>query len=316
MENCPRTVGLVMKACTIISVAAMVLGCGPGGGRGGSRGSSGHDAYHHGDVAEHGDEDAYVPPFGDVIEDWLDTDELDAGSGPGEPLCEFGGTYNGSWSIKKDDDVQRIEPCQVITGDLEISYCSLENITLNNLREVGGLLRVRNNASLKRVTLNGLKKVGHAFHFTDNPAVDWMNYSALTEIGNNLTVRNNDALASVEMTYLETVGRSIEVEGNAVISAIYIKATQVEHSVEVKQNPKLTKIIMESIQEIGHELKVHHNVELIQLFLPYLKCVGAKVDIGHNDAYPACLVDSLYDAVKDCASKPTLYNQGNDGACP
>lgn len=113
-----------------------------------------------------------------------------------------------------------VGPCLVLTGDLTIENSSLVVLDgLEVVREVGGTLRVRDNAQLKSLRgLREVKSVGRHLRVQRNAELTRLGLEALTTVVDDVVVEDNGALSLGIVDALVqriTVGGDVLTSGNA-----------------------------------------------------------------------------------------------------
>lgn len=173
---------------------------------------------------------------------------------PGRPKCPVDRT----WMITGQDDVEAHAGCstasavtirsgatinlaplralETITGDLMVGpTVGMEELSLLELREVGGSIRVVANGSLRgmflprleragqiavegnavlmTISLSRLERVASSFVISENSSLELVDLSGLVSVGKDLVITQNNQLALIEADRLSKV-LELRIEGN------------------------------------------------------------------------------------------------------
>ena len=176
-------------------------------------------------------------------------------------------TCDNSYTITNQADVNALEACTIITGNLileDIEDTPLDLTPLANLTRINRDLIINNNDSL--ASLAGLEN--------------------LTEIGGNLLIEDNDSLASLAgLENLETVGGSVDIDDNDLVISLEPLAnlTTIGGFLDI-DNTALTDLTgLGALASIGGELFINQNDQLTSLAgLNSLTSIGSYLEITGN----------------------------------
>ncbi len=116
------------------------------------------------------------------------------------PSCEDG-FWPGDVVVEQIDDMQKLQGCRYIEGNLHVTYGDITNLyPLHNLLAVGGDLRIEHNDNLTSLQgLDSLMEVEGNFYISDNNSLWDLNHlTTLIDIGGSLVISANDSLESLE----------------------------------------------------------------------------------------------------------------------
>ena len=118
---------------------------------------------------------------------------------------DFTGCEDGFWSgdvvVAQIDDMQKLQGCRYIQGNLSIAHGDFTNLyPLNDLMTVGGDLRIEHNDNLTSLQgLDSLMEVEGNLYISDNNSLWDLNHlTSLIDIGGSLVISANDSLESLE----------------------------------------------------------------------------------------------------------------------
>jgi hypothetical protein len=116
--------------------------------------------------------------------------------------------------------LQALRTLETLTGDLVIGpTVGLEELSLAELREVGGAIQVESNNSLRTLLLPRLERAGR------------------------IDVESNAALSTISMPRLDSVESSLVVTGNGSLELLYVSAvTRIGKDLVIANNPKLALV--------------------------------------------------------------------------
>jgi hypothetical protein len=117
---------------------------------------------------------------------------------------------------------------ETITGDLAIGpTVGLDEVSLPELREVGGTIKITSNGSLHGVFLPRLEQAGR-FEIESNAALTSIALPRLVTSRGSLVVAQNGSLELIDLSELATVGKDLVIADNPVLTLIEAgKLTQV-----------------------------------------------------------------------------------------
>lgn len=166
--------------------------------------------------------------------------------GPGMPACPTDRTV----IIAGQEDVAKLVTCttlssvtirtgasidlgglrglETITGDLAIGpTVGLDEVSLPELREVGGTVKITSNGSLHGVFLPRLEQAGR-FEIESNVALTSIALPRLVTSRGSLVIVQNAGLELIDLSELTTVGKDLVIADNASLKTIEAgKLTQV-----------------------------------------------------------------------------------------
>jgi hypothetical protein len=117
---------------------------------------------------------------------------------------------------------------ETITGDLAIGpTLGLDEVSLPELREVGGTIRITSNGSLHGVFLARLETAGR-FEIESNAALTSIALPRLVTSRGSLVIAQNGSLEIIDLSELTTVGKDLVIADNPLLTLIEAgKLTQV-----------------------------------------------------------------------------------------
>jgi hypothetical protein len=190
---------------------------------------------------------------------------------------DFFGCEDGYWAgdvvIEQIYDMQKLQGCRYIQGNLSVVYGDFTNLyPLHDLLTIGGDLRIEHNDSLTSLQgLDSLLEVEGNCYISDNNSLWNLNHlTTLVDIGGNLVISANNSLESLEGSdSLLFIGGDLRISSN----------------MELMDIEGLDKL----------------------LFLD-----GDYLEISNNLAFPSCEADDLIDRILASGFTCTIDIHGND----
>ncbi len=109
---------------------------------------------------------------------------------------------------------------ETITGDLAVGpTVGLEEVSLPELREVGGTIKITSNGSLHGVFLPRLETAGR-FEIEANSALTSIALPRLVTSRGSLVIAQNGSLELIDLSELATVGKDLVITDNPVLTLI------------------------------------------------------------------------------------------------
>lgn len=117
---------------------------------------------------------------------------------------------------------------ETITGDLAVGpTVGLDEVSLPELREVGGTVRITSNGSLHGVFLARLETAGR-FEIESNASLTSIAMPRLVTSRGSLVIAQNGSLELIDLSELATVGKDLVIADNPLLTLIEAgKVTQV-----------------------------------------------------------------------------------------
>lgn len=176
---------------------------------------------------------------------------------PGAPKCPLDRT----WMIAGQDDVEALAGCttasavtirsgatitlgplralEMITGDLLVGpTVGLEELSLLELREVGGTVKVVSNGSLRGMFLPRLERAGRV-SVEGNSALTTISLPRLQTVPGSLVITEDASLELIDLSALVTVGKDLVITGNHKLSLIEADKLTTVLEVRVEDNRAL-----------------------------------------------------------------------------
>ncbi len=191
--------------------------------------------------------------------------------------ADFSGCEDGFWPgdvvVEHIDDMQKLQGCRYIQGNLHVAYGDFTNLyPLHDLLTVGGDLRIEHNNNLTSLQgLDSLMEVEGNCYISDNNSLWDLNHlTTLIEIGGNLVISANDSLESLEGSdSLLFIGGDLRITLNS----------------ELMDIEGLDKLLVLD---------------------------GDLLEISNNIVFPACEADDLIDRILLTGFTGTIDIHGND----
>ncbi len=145
-------------------------------------------------------------------------------------------------------DLAGLRGLEVITGDLAIGpTVGLDEVSLPELREVGGTVRISSNGSLHGVFLARLEVAGR-FEIESNAALTSIALPRLTTTRGSLVIAQNGSLELVDLSQLATVGKDLVITDNPLLTLIQAgKVTQVME-LRIERNRALPALQVDAVR--------------------------------------------------------------------
>lgn len=176
---------------------------------------------------------------------------------PSAPKCPLDRT----WMIAGQDDIEALVGCttasavtirsgatitlgplralETITGDLIIGpTVGLEELSLLELREVGGSVQVVSNGSLRGMFLPRLERAGRV-SVEGNAALTTISLPRLQTVAGSLVITEDGSLELIDLSALVTVGKDLVITGNHKLSLIEADKLTTVLEVRVEDNRAL-----------------------------------------------------------------------------
>ncbi len=160
--------------------------------------------------------------------------------------CEaaVGIAIHGSEAI----DTSGLRALDRIDGDLVIGpSTSSEEISMTELREVGGAVTVDGNGLLRSVFLPRLAKVGR-IEVDGNASLATLSLPSLVTVTGGVAITDNKELALVDMPLLETIGKGLVIEDAPRLTTLVAPGLRAVESVTIAGTPKLSEQVVERLQ--------------------------------------------------------------------
>lgn len=117
-------------------------------------------------------------------------------------------------------DLVGLRTLETITGDLAVGpTVGLDEVSLPELREVGGTVKITSNGSLHGVFLARLEQAGR-FEIESNAALTSIALPRLVTSRGSLVIAQNGALELIDLSELATVGKDLVIADNPVLTLI------------------------------------------------------------------------------------------------
>lgn len=176
-------------------------------------------------------------------------------------------TCEGDYLITSQADLQVLETCTVITGNLVLQDTTITDLApLANLTNIGGSLILNNNDSL--TSLAGL----------DN----------LTNVGGSVDIDDNNLVTSLEpLSNLQTIGGFLDIGNTALTDLTGLGALEsIGGELFINQNEQMTSLTgLDSLVSIGGYLEITGNPQLISVNgLESLTSISGGIYIGFDAA--------------------------------
>lgn len=176
---------------------------------------------------------------------------------PSKPKCPVDRT----WMIAAQDDVEALAGCtaasavtirsgatitlgplrtlETITGDLIVGpTVGMEELSLLELREVGGTVRVVANGSLRGMFLPRLERAG-GISVEGNAGLATISLPRLQSVQGSLVLSEDGSLELIDLSALVTVGKDLVITGNPKLTLIEADKLTTVLEVRVEDNSQL-----------------------------------------------------------------------------
>ena len=184
---------------------------------------------------------------------------------PAAPSCPTGHTIVASHA-----DVARVAGCttlhsltirsgaaldvsklrvQTVTGDLVIGpTVAVEEVTLRELRTVGGAIRVAGNGLLHGLYLPALEQAG-AIEIEDNASVTTISMPRLEAVHGALHITGNASLELVDLSALSSIDQDLVLERDPVLALV--EAPDLRHAAAVRLDlPRLPPEVADRLRAV------------------------------------------------------------------
>jgi len=132
-----------------------------------------------------------------------------------------------------------LKALETITGDLAIGpTVGMDEVSLSELREVGGAVRITSNGSLHGVFLPRLEQAGR-LEIEANASLTTIALPRLVTARGSFVVTQNGALELIDISVLETVGKDLVITDNPVLTVIEAGKLATVLDVRIEGNRKL-----------------------------------------------------------------------------
>jgi hypothetical protein len=136
-------------------------------------------------------------------------------------------------------DTSGLRALETIEGDLVIGpSTSTEDITLTELHEVGGSVRVVGNDLLRGVFLPRLVHAGR-IEVDGNLSLHTVSLPSLETVDNTLTITDNKELGTIDASSLATIGQGITIAGQPRLVTLVLPVLAHAATITLQANPKL-----------------------------------------------------------------------------
>ncbi len=187
--------------------------------------------------------------------------------------------------------------CSQIAGNFSISGNDITNLNgLNGITQIGGSLRVENNATLTSlIGLNDLTAIGGSFYIAGNSLLeDFSGLNNLTTIERHFWVDTNQLLTDFSgLENLVSVGRNFHILNNNTLTSLagLKNFESFSRDLQITGNASLTSLTgLEGITSIGGNLTITDNSLLsnceVEVICAYLSIPNGTVKISNNS--PGC----------------------------
>ena len=176
---------------------------------------------------------------------------------PSAPKCPLDRT----WMIAGQDDVEALAGCttangvtirsgaritlgplrslETITGDFIVGpTVGMEELSLLELREVGGTIKAVGNSSLRGLFLPRLERAGR-ISIEGNAALVTISFPRLVTVPGSLVITEDGSLELIDLSALVTVGKDLVITGNPKLSLIEADKLTTVLDVRVEDNREL-----------------------------------------------------------------------------
>jgi hypothetical protein len=128
---------------------------------------------------------------------------------------------------------------ETITGDLLVGpTVGMEELSLLELREVGGTIRVVSNGSLRGMFLPRLERAGR-ISVEGNASLVTISLPRLAAVPGSLVISEDGSLELIDLSALVTVGKDLVITGNPKLSLIEADKLTTVLEVRVEDNRQL-----------------------------------------------------------------------------
>ena len=230
------------------------------------------------------DADSFV---GDLPHDTASTD-----SDPVEETDLKAYTFEGSFEIRNELDVQTIRPYVVITGEFDIRAPGLTTVTLENLEVVKGDMLVQGNRELVSLELPRLRHVG------------------------GMEINASQSLIRLDLGELETVEGNLSFEGLSQLTALDLPALrEVGGTLGFLSNPGVVEIRCNSLETVGEHFGIRGNLALEMVSADSLRHVARYFEIYENPLLPTCWAQLLVVRLLEAPERVEIRDNNDSASC-
>jgi len=220
----------------------------------------------------------------------------------------------GNFTIETDDDLEALEYCNAINGNLTIwadaSLTSLKK--LQHLEEITGRLRIgkyqeKTNTGLKSLAgLNKLTHIGGSLQIWFNPSLKSLEgLKNLKTVAGGVRIEDNDQLNSlVHLENLTTIGAALGIIGNAKLKSLTgLDGLKSVARIAVKYQHRLTSLAgLDALKTVSGDSLVTYDFEFsrncqldnttVENFLQDVSpSINGEISIGPNMDWDYCTKD-------------------------
>ncbi len=226
--------------------------------------------------------------------------------------------FNGDYTIRSQEDVDRFDGYTTITGNLTIENTDLESIVLSNLTRVeGNLTIIDNNSLIHTGGLMNVSFIGGNLEIKKNNSLEslwgfweltsingdliiWGNPSlpyfdgldTLTSVNGDLCIMYNDTLTHIgSLSNIETIGGDFRIVGNKkfeqmdrIGSSTTLGLTSIGGDLGISSNASLPNLVgLDNLTSVKGKLNINSNNALKNLSgLGNISTIGGDLEIHGN----------------------------------
>jgi hypothetical protein len=203
---------------------------------------------------------------GGAIEAGLDLDDDGVLADDEVIVTEYvcGVSVQGYLSIDTPEEAEHYRHVRVVTGDLSITYAALTELELPDLWFVGGNVWALDNDTLTSLRLPSLYKVGGGFAASRNTVLAEVAVPQLRRV-QSVTLVKDPALAALDLDYADILF-DVVIRETALAEIDWVDVG-IFGRVEIRDNPSLASLLIESQYQIGGDIWLQNNADLASLDL-------------------------------------------------
>ncbi len=174
--------------------------------------------------------------------------------------------WKGDYTIKTQDDIEKISGYRVVTGSLNIKDTNLHNLDgMESLIEVGFSLTISRNKYLSN--FNGLSNLSSAMRIiiNDNGALENINGLGILESVEDLMIFCNDNLSNIDgFNAITSLSGVLWINYNAALTSLsgLRNLSKIGEDLVIVGNSALSTLDLSSLTYIGRDLYIYDNVHL------------------------------------------------------
>jgi len=148
-------------------------------------------------------------------------------------------------------DLSPLGKLETVTGDVVVGpTVGLEEMSLRELRAIGGALRVTSNNQLRGLFLPRLEQAGR-ISVEGNASLTTVSLPRLARVLGSLVIAEDGSLELVDLSSLITIGKDLVIAGNPVLSLVEADRLTQVLDVRIEDNRRLPAEQAEALRTIA-----------------------------------------------------------------